>query len=224
MSKKFKLRADWTAQQNLWEAAKVATVCILRRYNVYNKAEERKELFDDIMLRGVQNFMNEKVMNHKYDRNYTFLQNVTSSVWQSAGFLIDKYLSMTRRRISALPLDAEVKNYPGHSIAETVPDTTDNRVGYAYRQIKQPILSVLDRERFGFSKGDLPLKSDPESVLRAVWAVEDDDIEGFCGIVTEEEKARREEIVQMLPKPSRTTVYNREYKRRIREQQRKATN
>ena len=223
------LRSDWTAQQNLWESARVATILIFKRYKVYNIGAEHKELFEEVMLRGVQNFLREKVMNHKYDRRYPWLNNMLSAVWQSAGFIINKYIEMTRRRIDAVPLDAEIKNCPGYSIGEVIADTGDNRVGSSYRVIPRPVLSMLDRHRFGFSSlgrgGSLPLTSCPEQVLRAIWELDDEDAAEAGLIVTIEEKQRREELVKKLPPPSKSAIWWQRYQaKRREEQQKKATN
>jgi hypothetical protein len=219
------LRSDWTAQQNLWESARVATILIFKRYKVYNIGDEHKELFEEVMLRGVQNFLREKVMNHKYDRRYPWLNNMLSAVWQSAGFVINKYIEMTRRRIDAVPLDAEVKNCPGSTVGELIADTGDNRVGSSYRVIPLPVLSMLDRERFGFSNlgrgGSLPLASCPEQILRAIWELDDEDAAEAGLIVTIEEKQRREELVKKLPPPSKSAMWWQRYQAKRRSEQNK---
>lgn len=92
-TKRFQLRADESAQENLWRAITVATYYLLKRRQWYGLTfETRQELIDTVMMDAYDHFMDQKVMKHKYNRNFCFFDNVMSAVWSVAHKAADRII------------------------------------------------------------------------------------------------------------------------------------
>ena len=91
--KKFQLRADETAGENLWRAISVATLYLLKRRQFYGLVfETRQELIDTVMLDTYDHFIRNKVIDHGYDRRFPFINNVLSSCWSVAHKAADRII------------------------------------------------------------------------------------------------------------------------------------
>lgn len=95
MTKKtrFQLRADETAQENLWRAIAVATLYLLKRRQFYGLVfETRQELLDTVMMDTYDHFMKNKIALGGYDRRFPFINNVLSSCWSVAHKAADRII------------------------------------------------------------------------------------------------------------------------------------
>ena len=85
---RFALNPAESAMQNLCRAMDLAVLLVLtRKYKRLRglDADTWAELRDEVYLAAVVHFIHHKVRQHKYNRNYDFLQNCISSAWSVAG-------------------------------------------------------------------------------------------------------------------------------------------
>lgn len=77
--------------EQLWAAATQATLHVLKTYRFYGLVGyDRKYLIDETVLQGVRHFLQFKIGQKKYNRNFPFMNNVMSSVWSVQGNIADK--------------------------------------------------------------------------------------------------------------------------------------
>ena len=100
--KKFRLRAELSAMENLFEACNAAARYILSRKKLKLSSDEWAELLDIVTLDGVDMFLRVKIGQHTYNRNYDFFSNCYSVIWCITGgkHTVDKYLEEIRHRLS----------------------------------------------------------------------------------------------------------------------------
>ena len=79
-AKRFQLDPNQTAQENLWRAAEIAQRYLLKRMRFRVLPDQRRELYDAILLAGVENFILNKVLKHRYNYQYDFFSNVYSFI------------------------------------------------------------------------------------------------------------------------------------------------
>lgn len=92
--------------ENLWRAAKQATLHILKTYRFYGLVGyDRKTLIEDCILHGVRHFLEFKIGQKKYNRAYPFFNNVMSSVWSVQGNIADKLVKDMIRRYHMADID-----------------------------------------------------------------------------------------------------------------------
>ena len=211
MATRFKLNPNETASENLWRCATAATAYIFSKSKLTNTGSEYKELFDRVVMEGVAQFLEFKIKQHKYNRNYDFWTNVHSSCWSAYSNVLRLYIKGVRRKIVTDSADVCIGD-TDITVLDNIPDTGKHVLsGYPKYSYGNPIIPQIEREQFGLSDAALPVRSEPQKCLEALWELDDRD---NGGLVTMEELQRRQAILDRLPKPKRTSVYNREYKRR----------
>lgn len=118
--KRFQLDPNESAQENLWRAVRIATYVVLKRKNYYGLINEtRDELVDEVMLETYEGFIRNKVLAHKYNRKFCFLDNVLSSCWSCAHKTADRIIRQ---------LDFVVKSEDVHSPYHQ--DTLPSQAGF----------------------------------------------------------------------------------------------
>lgn len=98
---RFQLDPSKSAMENLYEAARIATVVVMRRYNYYGlRGKLRDELFDEIMHHTVEHFILVKVRRHTYahttkdgKRKLVFMDNVLSSSWSASVWTVNRFMA-----------------------------------------------------------------------------------------------------------------------------------
>ena len=105
MGRRFKLDPSMSATENLWEACRVATIVVLRSHGYYGLTREtRDELFGEIWLATVKNFLATKVAKHTYCRKakdgrpLDFLDNCISACWSVAHGIADRHIKALDRK------------------------------------------------------------------------------------------------------------------------------
>lgn len=130
--KRFQLRADETAQENLWRALGMATLYLLKRRHFYGLTyETRQQVIDETMLAAYDHFMFHKIRLHKYTRTVCFFDNVLSSVWSVSGNVADRVIKQLD-----LVTHSEDVNSPYHQ------DTLPSQAGFPGY--------LAQRERYAF--------------------------------------------------------------------------
>lgn len=77
--------------ENLWRAATQATLHVLKTYRFYGLVGyDRKYLIDECILHCVRHFLEFKIGQKKYNRDFPFLLNVMSSAWSVQGNIANK--------------------------------------------------------------------------------------------------------------------------------------
>lgn len=108
--KKFKLRAELSAMENLFEACNAAARYILSHKKLRLSKDEWAELLDIVTLDGVDHFLRVKIGQHTYNRDYDFFSNCYSAVWCISGgkHTVDKYLEEIRHRLNSTSTSLQV--------------------------------------------------------------------------------------------------------------------
>ena len=214
--KRFKLDPNLTAMENLWEAAKAATSVLFLRSRITNKGEEIKDMYDQVVAEGVEQFMMFKIGQHKYNRNFDFFSNVYSSCWSAYSKVTKRYIADVREKIITDSADECIE---GTCIAkiDTMTDNGRHVLDIGNRgEFSRSILPMLEREQFGLGEASLPVRSDPAKCLEALWALDDAD-NAEAGLPTSvDEQQRRQGILDRLPKATYKTLWMREYQRKRR--------
>lgn len=214
---KFQLDPNKTAMENLWEACSVAAADIIRRLHLQNNREERKEIFEEMVLRGIQSFLLNKVRFHTYDRKFSFMQNAYGSVWSTSHTVLYRYIRDKKKSITALSTD--LVDEEGNSMMCQLPEGDRHPLYYKEYPYSKPIPILTNEERERFGLIGAKLRSEPSRTFEALCLLEDEDNE-LMGIDTSADvEERREEIrkrIEQLPKSTSKQIYNREYQRKRR--------
>lgn len=123
--KKFKLRAELSAMENLFEACNAAARYILSRKKLKLSKEEWAELLEAVTLEGVLEFLKSKIGRHTYNRDYDFFSNCYSSVWTVTGGkrVVDKYLTEIRNRLNTTSTSMIVGVGDDSTVEDLIADT-----------------------------------------------------------------------------------------------------
>lgn len=123
--KKFRLRAELSAMENLFEACNAAARYILSRKKLRLSKDEWAELLDIVTLDGVDHFLRIKIGRHTYNRDYDFFSNAYSSVWSIAGGknTVHKYLEEIRHRLSTTSTSLVVGVGDDSTVEDLIADT-----------------------------------------------------------------------------------------------------
>lgn len=90
---RFRIDPNQSAMHNLWRAAFQASVHILRTHRFYGfYGQDRQDLIADVAIRGVVHFLSFKIRRHGYNRDFTFMDNVMSSVWSGHSPIAKQYI------------------------------------------------------------------------------------------------------------------------------------
>ena len=226
MSKKrFRLDPTKTANENLWDAMSVAAVYMLKRFRITNKQEEWLEIFDEVRARAVRHFIDNKVMLHKYDRRFSFLQNCISSVWAIISDTIRIYIRDNRRRITNLSMDTEIEGTVGLNIESSLGDTGVHPLYYP-RMPQNSYIAILDaQDRALIDVHSLKWRQDVSHAFEALWAIEDscNELEGYS--IPADVEEHREEIrekIKTLPEISSHQLQRRKQMQRYRSKKKAA--
>lgn len=100
----FKLDPSQSATENLWRCCCQACSLILmkRMKRLQILRDEVNEIMSDFVTATYQAFMKNKIMNHGYDRNYTFFQNCFSAAWSVNARVFTKHFDRVKTRINSI--------------------------------------------------------------------------------------------------------------------------
>ena len=123
--KKFRLRAELSAMENLFEACNAAARYILSHKKLRLSKDEWAELLDIVTLDGVDHFLRIKIGQHTYNRDYDFFSNAYSSVWCIAGgkHTVHKYLNEIRHRLNTTSTSMVVGMGDDATVEDLIADT-----------------------------------------------------------------------------------------------------
>lgn len=221
MAKRFLLDPNMTAMENTFEAARVGTAYLLKNKRLKVTQEEWADLFDEIVYKAVQQFINVKVMQHQYNRNYSFYQNMFSCVWSVSRSEVRDWVTDNRRKISALSLNSQLES--GAPVSDMFVQTEHHPLEHELpKQKRQFIFQKSELERFGLA--GVYLKTEPELAFNAIWTLEDEDAELLGKEISADTEAHRDKIrerLDALPKLTHQQRYIRDYVRKRRTEKRK---
>lgn len=128
--KKFLLRPDLTAQENLWAAAELAVTIVLCSSKRRKKLRLNKDEWADLVFRAkfetVCAFMRKLrgtgKGSHKYDITRSFFLNVYSCAWSIGNHVIDDVINEIKIKLNSTSLDTKVQPWLEKSpkIGETI--------------------------------------------------------------------------------------------------------
>ena len=191
MARRFLLDPNETAMENLWRASRVAVLYILSHMRVQNKFEERDEIIDNCILRGVNYFLRDKIRDHAYNRDFSFFENVYGSCWSAVGNELGTYITK-KKKLMMLNSISEGIAGSDFTLEDSLIDSGVHPLdGNWARTSRNVILSNNERARFG-----LPSHARyPVSTLKAIWQLQDEDNELAGTPTSEDEYERREAIL-----------------------------
>ena len=145
--RRFRLRGDRTAQENLWEAVHIAASYFLvkMRGRVNLTRDEWNELFDELKLRTVMHFLENKVRQKKYCRKVSFISNVYSSCWSVSYRVLDSYLATVRHKIAKLNDEWMTTTLPKYTTrADCRASSVRNLKAWLKRSVNPPFTDAED--------------------------------------------------------------------------------
>lgn len=198
MSKKrFQLRADETAQENLWRAANIAARYIVGKTKLYNVDDERDEIIESVTLRTVQDFMRIKIGEHEYNRAHPFFDNVYSSCWSCAHHIIDMYIRQKKRDISNKSLDESI-GVESLTYADVLSDDYERHLANYISKYNRAVLDGCDKAVIGMHRSS-NFKAYAEAALKQLWTVDDEEAAYECKVRDEAAvREHREAVLQRV--------------------------
>ena len=197
--------------ENLWRAARVAVLYLTSHMKIQNKFEERDELIDDCIFRGVRYFLRDKIGCHTYNRDFSFFENVYSSCWSATSNELRCTIPKRRKMMLVNSISEEIGQ--NLTVEDTLMDTGKHPLdGTWAKEAGYAILTREERSRFDITV----YKREPIATLKALWQLQDEDNE-LAGTPTDEDEYERREailakyepVAQDKPK-SNTKEYKRE--------------
>lgn len=199
--KRFRLDPNETALENLWRAAKVATVTLLRKFHIRSFIDDKYiDLFDELTMQTVVSFMYLKIRNKGYDRRFSFYENVYSCCWGCD--VVKKYIKSEEERKTMISLSHESDD--GGSLEATLESSERHSldIDNTSTPVKQPKTmknnSVLYRA---------------EEDLKRLWEM--DDLEAESDLDAVEIGEHRDAIMRRVHEITST----KEFQRKLRTQQ-----
>ena len=159
-NQKFLLDPNETAMQNLFRAADYAVRYILSRKRIKLKSDDEwEELHNRCVYKGVSIFLSRYIGNHKYDRSFSFYQNVYSAVWSCVTLVVTSFFDEIKDRLNSTD-----------QMATLAYDQDRHTLAYADKK-RSPILTAVERETLGF---DHVTAWNAEDALNYIWSCEDE--------------------------------------------------
>ena len=109
---RFQLDANLSAQENLWHAARWASIVVLKRNRFYGvTAQDKSELIEEVTLAAVNHFLTFKIGQKRYarfakdGRPLTFFDNCLSSAWSCAPNVAQPILKRIQLKVNTSNID-----------------------------------------------------------------------------------------------------------------------
>lgn len=217
--------------ENLWRAATQSTLHVLKTYRFYGLVGcDRKYLIDECILHCVRHFLEFKIGQKKYNRNFPFLLNVMSSAWSVQGNIANKLVKemITRYHMNDITsVDFAISTQDGFPLYLSYEETLHHKKR-ALKDMKARYKARLVRELYEdylFEHRELGLISEPlefgKWVCRCgyskdedlMWALEPKPVRR--AMLAERVKIMKESELTDAEKHSRE--YMREWQRRYRQ-------
>lgn len=208
--KRWQIDPNLSAQENLWDAAKVACIYILLHSKIHNKKRDWDELLEALIYRGVRYFYL-RLNRHEYDRTHSFYENVYSCCYSASSHEIKQRVKQNKEAVKFVSTSTEVDSV--HTLGDILVDD-----GYPVlfnppkHELDKKILDETAKERFSITKYTYePLKS-----FEAVWQLEDEEAAMLGLSIPDESLQRRDEIRQRIadmPQPDQQTLKKRKWMR-----------
>lgn len=175
-TKRYRINPRLTAMENLWIAARMASYYIMAHSRATNEGAEYDEIVEMLILYGIRHFLKHKIGLRKYNRNFSFFENVYSSCRSMWNSVITAYSTRLKRRLNTTSLYAKVDNMDDIRLIDALSDG-EQALDYRpeIRLADNAPLSQEDRLRYGLV--DMTPKSEPMLYAKAVYAQLDYDAE-----------------------------------------------
>lgn len=160
--KKFRLRAELSAMENLFEACNAAARYILSHKKLRLSKEEWAELIDSVTLDAVDHFLRIKIGQHTYNRKYDFFSNAYSSVWCISGgkHTVGKYLVEIKNRLNSTSTSMVVGMGEDATLEDLIADTGHHPLEHGGAAMYEKMSGRYHNES-------------REAALQRIWADED---------------------------------------------------
>lgn len=171
--KKFKLRPELSAMENLFEACNAAARYILSHKKLRLSKDEWAELLDIVTLDGVDHFLRIKICQHTYNRKYDFFSNAYSAVWCIAGgkHTVYRYLEEIRHRLNSTSTSLSVGVGDDATVEDLIADTGRHPLEHGGAAMYEKLSGRYYNES-------------REAALNRIWADEDAE-NAECGFIVD---------------------------------------
>lgn len=208
--KRWQIDPNLSAQENLWDAAKVACIYILLHSKIHDKKREWDELLEALIYRGVRYFYL-RLNRHEYDRTHSFYENVYSCCYSASSHEIKQRVKQNQEAVKFVSTSTEVDSV--HTLGDIlVDDGCPVLFNPPKHELDKKILDETAKERFSITRYTYePLKS-----FEAAWQLEDEEAAMLGLSIPEEALQRRDEIRQRIadmPQPDQQTLKKRKWMR-----------
>ena len=145
---RFQLDANLSAQENLWHAARWASIVVLKRNRFYGvTAQDKAELIEEVTMAAVCHFLTFKIGQKRYarvskdGRKLTFFDNVLSSAWSCAPNVAQPILKRIQIKANTSKIDdlvfrlSEADKFPRYMALD---DYGKKREKYIH-ELKRPV-------------------------------------------------------------------------------------
>lgn len=215
-TKRYRINPRLTAMENLWIAARMASYYIMAHSRATNEGAEYDEIVEMLILYCIRHFLKHKIGLRKYNRNFSFFENVYSSCRSMWNSVITAYSTRLKRRLNTTSLYAKVNDMDDIRLIDELSDG-EQRLDYRSEIMLTAPLSQEDRFRYGLV--DMTPKSEPMLYAKAVYAQLDYDAE----MANTAPDDNRDDVYKRIEEMMRTQAYKkykREYLSKLRRRKR----
>lgn len=131
---RFILRPDLTPMENLWEAIRKATECLIASKHLRITDDEYHELKYNLMVSTFFRFKR-RVLAGLYRREYPLFTNVYGCCWGCWSHNWRRISMDIKRRINQVSLDRDYGDEPGTTPYEIIPDTPERKLNYRRQHV-----------------------------------------------------------------------------------------
>lgn len=166
MKSRYKLDPNKSAIDNLWDCARVAAKVLLRKYHIRSIIDDKYiDLYDELVMQTVVNFMYLKIRQHDYDRRFDFFSNVYSAAWSCQ--VLKKHFEAEKLSDNVVPLTLE--DSEGGSLEATLASSSKHSldIDNSDKRVKEP---------HKYSTNTALYKAEDD--LNMLWAMDDLESDG----------------------------------------------
>lgn len=162
--------------ENLWIAARMASYYIMAHSRATNEGAEYDEIVEMLILYGIRHFLKHKIGLHKYNRNFSFFQNVYSSCRSMWTNVITTYTTRLKRRLNTTSLYTRVDDMDGIRLIDELYDG-EQKLNYRHEIMIADTVPLTPEDRIRYGLINMTPKAEPMLYAKTVYAQLDYDAE-----------------------------------------------
>lgn len=201
-TKRYKINPSLTAMENLWIAARMASYYIMAHSRATNEGVEYDEIVEMLILYGIRHFLKHKIGLRKYNRNFSFFQNVYSSCRSMWNSVITSYTTRLKRRLDTTSLHAKVHDMDDVCLIDELYDG-EQELDYRHEIMLADTAPLSQEDRIRHGLVDATPKSEPMAYAKAVYAQLDYD----AAMANTTPDDNRDDVYRRIEKMMQTPAY-----------------